>query len=221
MPRMGIIKDTKISRLPAFKNGLFCEPVIMEKLRLNLQKTCAFDSLFQVIMSAMASNQVYYKILEKSTNQTIQLALKILIGKQKLTMFDYRERANILSKVGLFKMESFTRTIKRMDTECNVTHLAQYIFNDIPSHKTKVLCKCGYNFETQNITLSINVDLILCQGFSFMQQAIDDEHKTKRTCRKCKTLIEDKIEYGPHLIIDTTVVTDDRYTTRDKNLRHT
>lgn len=70
-PEWEYIKDTKVSRLPAFKNDLFCEPVIMGKLRLNLQKTCAFDSLFQVIMSAMASNRVYCKILEKSTNQTI------------------------------------------------------------------------------------------------------------------------------------------------------
>lgn len=193
----------------------------MGKLRLNLQKTCAFDSLFQMIMSAMASNRVYCKILEKSTNQTIQLALKILTGKQKHTTVDYRERADILFKTELFKMESFTRTIKRMDTECNVAHLAQYILSDIPSHKTKVLCQCGYNFDTQNITLSINVDLILCQGFGFMQQAIDDGYKTKRTCRKCRTLIEDEIEYGPHMIIDTTIVTNDRYMTRNIDLRHT
>lgn len=169
----------------------------------------------------MASNRVYCEIFEKSNNQTIRLALKILTGKQKLTMVDYRERADILSKIGLFKMESFTRKIKRTDTECNVAHLAQYVLVDIPSYKTKVLCQCRYNFDTQSITLSINVDLILCYGFGFMQQAIDDGHKTKRTCRKCKTLIEDEIEYGPHVIIDTNVVTDERYTSRNKDLCYT
>ncbi|CAL1685163.1 unnamed protein product [Lasius platythorax] len=46
------IKDTK----PALKNGLFCDLVILGKLRLNVRKICAFDSLFQVIMSAIASN---------------------------------------------------------------------------------------------------------------------------------------------------------------------
>lgn len=135
-------------------------------------------------------------------------------------MVDYRERANILSKIVLFKMELFTRTVRRLDTECNVAHLVQYILSDIPSHKTNVYCKCGYNFNTQNVTLSINVDLILCQGFTFMQQEIDDGHITKRTCRKCKTLIEDEIEYGPHMIIDTTIITDDRYTKRNKDLCH-
>lgn len=108
-----------------------------------------------------------------------------------------------------------------MDTECNVAHLTQYVLGDIPSYKTKVFCQCGNNFDTQSITLSINVDLILCHGFGFMQQAINDGHKTKRTCRKCRTLIEDEIEYGPHIIVDTSIVTDDRYTNRNKNLRYT
>lgn len=219
-PEWEYIKDAKVSKLPVFKNGLFCKPVIMGKFGLNLKNTCAFDSLFQVIMNAIASNQVYYEILEKSNNQTIRLTLKILTGKKKLTMVDYRERADILSKMRLFKMESFTRTIKRMDTECNVAHLAQYILEDIPSHKTKVLCQCGYNFDTQSISLSINIDLILCNGFGFVQQAIDDRHKTKRTCRKCGILIEDEIQHGPHVIIDTSIVTDDRYTTRNKDISY-
>jgi len=77
-PEWQHIKNTKVSKLLAFKNGLFYPPVKMEKYRLNLLKTCAFDSSFQVIMNAMASNSVYYEILEKSTNQIILLALKIL-----------------------------------------------------------------------------------------------------------------------------------------------
>lgn len=73
---------------------------------------------------------------------------------------------------------------------CNVAHLAQYISPDIPSYKTKVSYKCGYSFDTQSVTISINVDLILCKGLSFMQEAIDDGHKT---CRKCQAHIEDDI----------------------------
>lgn len=141
----------------------------MEKYRLNLPKTCAFDSLFQVVMSAIASNSVYYESLEKSTNQTILLALKILKDKKELTVASYKQRADILSGLGLFKIETFTRTIKRIDCECNVVHLAQYLYSDIPSHKTKILCPCGYNFNTQNVTLSVDVNSLLCQGFSFMQ----------------------------------------------------
>lgn len=173
------IKNTKISKQPAFKNGLFCNPVILGKLRLNVRNTCAFDSLFQVVMSAIASNEVYREIIDKSANKTVQLAMKIFTDKQKLMADDYRKRAQILSDIGLFKVESFTRTIKRLDAECNVVHLAQYLFSDLPSYKTEVFCQCVYNFNRQNITLNINVDLILSQGFDIMQHAIDDGHKTK------------------------------------------
>jgi len=54
-----------------------------------------------------------------------------------------------------------------------------------------------------------------------MQQAIDDGHKTKRICRECSTLIENKNEYGSHVTIDTTVLTDDRYKIPNKILYYT
>lgn len=130
----------------------------MKKYRLTLPRICAFDSLFQIIMSAMATNSVYFDILEKSTNQTILLALKIFEDKKELTVASYKQRANILSGLGLFKIKMFTKTIKRIDCECNVVHLAQYLFSDMPSSKTKVLCPCGHNFNTQNMTLSVNID---------------------------------------------------------------
>lgn len=79
-PEWEYIKNTKILKLPAFKNDLLCEPVVMERFKLNLKRTCAFNSLFQVIMSAMASNQVYCETVEKSNNDIIQLALQILRG---------------------------------------------------------------------------------------------------------------------------------------------
>lgn len=220
-PEWDCIKNTKVAKLPSFKNGLFCQPVIMGNLRLNLKRTCAFDTLFHLVVSAMASNHVYSKALEGSTNRTIQLARKILVEKQKISASDYRERADILLQTGLFSMESFTRKIKQMDTECNVAHLAQYIFSDIPSYKTKIVCQCGYNVKNQNIIFGINIDVILCQGLVSMQKAIDDGHETQRMCRKCKQLINDDIEYGPHLIIDTSVITDSRYTNRNEQLYHT
>lgn len=57
-PKWEYIKNTKVSKLPAFKNGSFCEPVTMEQFKLNLKNTCAFDSLFQVIMNAIDRKSV-------------------------------------------------------------------------------------------------------------------------------------------------------------------
>lgn len=105
-------------------------------------------------MSAIASNQVYCEIIDKSANKTVRLAMKILTDKLKLMADDYRKRAQILSDIGLFKVESFTKTIKRLDTYCNVVHLAQYFLSDLPSYKTKVSCR--YTFDRQDVTFNVS-----------------------------------------------------------------
>jgi len=165
---------------------------------------CAFDSLFQLILSAMASNPDYFKLFTESGNKIAQLATKVLTRGQTVTSADYKERALILLNLGLFQIEAFTRTIKRLNAECNVAHLSQYVFSDTPSYKTKVSCPCGNNFTSKSIIFNIEVDVLLCEGFDFMQKAIDNGHKINRVCGKCNTLVQDEIDYGPHIIIDTT-----------------
>lgn len=220
-PEWQFTKDSLIPRLPIFKNGSFCQPVCMGKYKLNVKRTCAFDSLFQILMSSIASNAEYRKKLSESTNQTMKLALKVLHGKKLLTMNCYKERAEILNSIGLFRnaVKLFTRTIKQLDTECNVAHLAEYLFVDIPSYKIKGSCLCGHNFSNSKVFLSINVDVR--EGFDLMQKAIDDGQIMKRTCKQCKSIINEEVEYGPHVIIDTSVLTDDTYTTRKTNICYT
>lgn len=220
-PEWQFVKDSLTSKLPIFKNGSFCKPVSIGKYKLNVKCTCAFDSLFQVIMSSIASNTEYHEKLSKSTNQMIRLALKVLHDK-KLTMDCYKERAEILSSIGLFKcaVKWFTRTIKQLNAECNVSHLAEYLFVDIPSCKIKGSCLCGYNFNNSKVILSVNVDVLLCEGFGLMQKAIDNGQIMKRTCKLCKSNISDKVEYGSHVIIDTCVLTDNTYTVRNTEIRH-
>ncbi|KAL0105529.1 hypothetical protein PUN28_016893 [Cardiocondyla obscurior] len=65
-PEWEFIKNAKVAKQPTFKNGLFCNPIILEKFRINVRNTCAFDSIFQIIMSAIASNQIYRKSINKS-----------------------------------------------------------------------------------------------------------------------------------------------------------
>lgn len=120
-------------------------------------------------------------------------------------MTSYKERVDIFSGLGLYKIETFTRTIKRINCNCNTWHtfhLAQYLLSNIPS-KTKVVCPCGYHLNTQNVTLNVDVNFA---KFGFMQQVIDNGHITQWLCQKCRK-IENEIEYDQHVIIDTTVLT--------------
>lgn len=64
-------------------------------------------------MSAITSNQIYREIIDKSANKIVRLAMNILTDN-KLITDDYRKRAQILSDIELFKVESFTKIIKQI-----------------------------------------------------------------------------------------------------------
>lgn len=81
-PEWEFIKDTKVSQQLALQDGLFCDPVIFGKFWLNVRNTCAFNSLFQVIMNAIISNISQNNIIDKSENKTVQLAVNVLTDKQ-------------------------------------------------------------------------------------------------------------------------------------------
>jgi len=50
----------------------------------------------------------------------------------------------------------------------------------------------------QKASFSILRLIFFCEGFDFMQKAIDNGHKINRVCGKCNTLVQDEIDYGPH-----------------------
>lgn len=54
-----------------------------------------------------------------------------------------------------------------------------------------------------------------------MQEAINGGRVSERSCRRCSKSIVDQVEYGPHIFIDTSVLTDDRYNVRGKIREHT
>lgn len=57
--------------------------------------------------------------------------------------------------------------------------------------------------------LNTNVDILFCKGLNYMQEAIDNILTIATKCKKCLNIVEENIEYGPHLFIDTTIFTDD------------
>lgn len=223
-PEWQFIKDTRISKLPIFINGNFCGPVNLGKTKLNIKKTCAFDSIIQLVMSGIATNHDYERNIKNCPNATIQLALKVIGSNKNPTSKSYLERANILSVVGLFSNQKNGRRstghIEKLDAECNAAHLAEYLFTDVPSYTRSVSCQCGRKFVSDGVMLNVNVDILLCDGFNSMQLAVDEGLTRISTCRRCKRVNKECVTYGPHILIDMSVLTDERYTTRNPNLRH-
>ena len=128
--------------------------------------------------------------------------------------YHYRERATILSKVSIFTVHRYTRNVNSLNANCNAAHLCDYLFRDLPSCSTTTSCPTC-NTDNYRILpfISVNVNTILVRGFSAIQDAISDNtiNNTVR-CGICKmSAATSTMEHGPHLLIDTSVITDDTY----------
>lgn len=95
------------------------------------------------------------------------------------------------------------------------------MFIDIPSCQKTIVCPCGSSRTSKVTELNVNVDILLCKGLQYIQEAIDNVSAIMTKCKKCLNTVVENIEYGPHLFIDTTVFIDERYVMkRDKTIIH-
>lgn len=111
----------------------------------------------------------------------------------------------------VLQKKKYARKIKSLDAKCNIAHLAQVILRSETSFSYNIECCCGYTNGNIYGLLDVNIDIILRGGFQLMQKAINDNVKVGRSCCKCKKRYVNAEEHGSHLIIDTSVVTDDNY----------
>lgn len=103
----------------------------------------------------------------------------------------------------------YTRGIKRLNANCNAAHLAEYLFNNEPSCIYNKSCSCNVVNTRKTITCSVNVDILLQEGLQHMQRAINDvgNMRSKCTCNASEYFTT----YGKHIIIDTSIFTDQGY----------
>lgn len=209
-PEWDFIKDSKIGRIPIFTNGNIASTVRLGDYNLNVRDTCAFDSIIQVIISGILGNRLYREQTIDSNCPIMQLCHNV-IDEKKITAKHYKLRANILKDIPMFQIKQYTRKIRSLNAKCNAAHLAQIMLRSDPSYSYNVDCSCGYVNGNQYGLLDVNIDMVLRAGFQLMQEAINDNIPADRCCRQCKKTYADTVKHGSHLIIDTSVLTDDGY----------
>jgi hypothetical protein len=222
-PDWEFIKDARASRIPVLMNGSTLPPVRIQGCDWNITETCAFDSIFHVVINGMAINEGYVHTLSESCCPLIKLAREVGCLK-KITKHHYILRADILRNVYFLRdsVETFTKNVRRLVARCNAAHLAQTLFDVEPSVKIETKCSSCLSIITKYYPLlDVNVNIILCGGLNKMQAAIDDCASIKRTCNKCANQMVASTAYGPHLVIDTAVMTDPGYPSHDSIKRHT
>lgn len=169
------IKNSKLHNLPLFVNSNKCKPIKQGHSLLNIQKTCAFDSIMQVVMSAIAANETYRNETKSFSDPIFRLANSILTDG-KLTVKHYDKRACILQDIPIFSdaIATYTRGIRRLNANCNAAHLAEYIFKSAPSCIFQKSCTCQHTHTRQTITCCVNINILWQEGLHHIQRAIND-----------------------------------------------
>lgn len=218
-PEWDFVQSNTNIGIPLLKNGSLCAPVKVGKVHIMLQRTCGFDSLFQLFASAIAKNENYKIAMQNHDNEFIKFAAGIL-GNRKIYAVNYTARASILDKVTFFNRTSRTRNLQSIDAQCNVAQLTEYLLHDTPSMTRQTNCtECGHTDAKVMPILYINVGLIVQHGLHLIQEAIDDNNSTRmivKSCPKCHGFRESMIIHGEHIFLDTSLITDPNYEIKNR-----
>lgn len=219
-PEWDYLKNTKSFNLPLLINGSKCKPIKQGQIVMTVQETCAFDSILQLVANGIAAHAAYRNAIQSSEG-IFQLARSILETGRILSIH-YNQRAHILQDLSLFSdaIKNYTRGIKRLNANCNVAHLTEYLFKNEPSCVFTRSCSCGDMHSRQTITCNVNIDILLQEGLAHMQRAIDDTQNIQSECHTCGASAETSVIYGNHVIIDSSIFTDDAYTRYKTDIKY-
>lgn len=212
-PDWDYVQSHKTIEIPIFKNGNLYE----NNLRINevlviIKETCAFDSLIQLVMHAIGKEYRFKEHIQYLDYPLIKLAVNI-INRGKLIQSDYVARAKILLDTNICKKTS-TRHIQFANANCNVAHLIDILFIELPSvTRIKTCNNCHFIQSRPFPTLHINVGMLIKKGLGTVQEAIDDTKLNKCVikCNQCNSNINSTNEYSSHVFLDTSLITDPNY----------
>lgn len=212
-PEWNAVQSHKTITVPLLKNGSLCNSVRIKNKYVTVKETCAFDAVIQLIMHACGKEPTYKDELQMIEHPFVQLCINIL-KRGKIVQADYIARA-LISKDTNICQYSETRCVEFLNANCNVNHLIDIIFTNLmPSITRTSFCnQCDYYINRNFATLYINIDILLTEGLSKMQEAINDTvfKRVHKSCSKCTGILTEKYECSSHIILDTSILTDPNY----------
>lgn len=121
-------------------------------------------------------------------------------------------RARILKNIPIFSVKLYKEDVQKLNTNCNVAHLAEYLLEGIPSCIKTNSCATCFESRVRKLTfVSINVNLLLEKEFEHIQEAVDIAHTQFSIYKFCNGPATLSAEFGPHIIVDTSIIPDENY----------
>lgn len=170
---------------------------------VSLPNTCAFDSIFQVCLSANQDRQELKEFVVEETEHTFHKLLKSA-QKKGITQYSYKLRAEISSDI--FTATEITFNVKQID--CCVTSgtICKLLFEHYPSFIEILKCSknCPLRYTNLQIVTISNSSMNSTEWFkSALQETICLDGPRPCATKDCSGYrTEDSIKTGKLIIIE-------------------
>ncbi|XP_050518087.1 uncharacterized protein LOC126892568 [Diabrotica virgifera virgifera] len=129
--------------MPILKNG--SDPnlglVTIESTKFSLKNTCAFDSIFQILLAGVADHDEVKNCVQDNAHFNPLFEMITEAARSKIQSKTYRSRAEILLK--FFKKTPKKNCIEEIFCQCNVVSLGNFLFSSTPSYQEISICPAG------------------------------------------------------------------------------
>lgn len=187
-------------------NGGICKfPLKIDGVKMFLKSTCAFDSLIHIIMTSALDDPKYARILENSSNATLQFTWTLI--NTGLTKEIYLKRAMLLKHLKypcIPEIHTTNRILSySMDALDSIVNVVKRTLDSYPSVYVTENCSECSDRSYSIPCLDPNHKKILMKGFGALEEALDFRpciYNVK--CQECngKLLLQKKLNF--HIFID-------------------
>jgi len=192
-------------------NGNLLPAVKVNKKKMLIFNTCAFDSLLVAISVSYIDSKSFMLFIDNNqTNPFIKLCKDVALhGSTSIT---YEERGNLLVESGLFKISPVESAATLMlDANVNIIALCNKVLSGIPSSIQTLVCTiCNKKKVFYNSTIMLD-ELLKTNGClkeinTFLNKYIE---KKEKWCPNCKQISRNstRVLQG-HILLETDVFKD-------------
>ncbi|CAG9771525.1 unnamed protein product [Ceutorhynchus assimilis] len=193
------------------RNGNLC-PAVRGILggQLHVKNTCGFDSIAHILYTAALDDDNYKSFIEKSNVQFLSFVKNFMQNGPKVST--YKERATILLPYYKEKLKCEVANkrviVRTMDVTDSIANIWDHLLESQPSAHRKIHCdKCGESVQSLMTLYVHDHGLVVREGFSALQYAIQFSSVACRPCRKngCDGSVTHTTETNDHLLIEIDV----------------
>lgn len=166
------------------QNGFRCGTVKFDNSSNIIRNTCPFDVIVQILFTTAVDDSKYFKFMQTEENEVFNLVFKLIENGPSADV--YKMRFTMLKP--LFEHTKVTTATKKRvivnsyDATGSPADLWRTFFENTPStFRTRNCENCG-EMVSGDVSLMLNHNIIIRQGFRCLQKALNFSQKVASNC---------------------------------------